>query len=602
MCGHIVVLVLGAGVSAAPDPNEKGNYVSRQEYEALKKELDDVKARLSAPQKAPQSQEQTQPEIERLNKEVARVRQMAEGSGLGDTKLLITGSAAAGYFDPEGQSSTFAAEFNPMLLWQLNERLFFEGELELALEGPDVGGEGSETEAELDLAYLTYLFNDYALGGAGKFSVPFTVYHNHLDPSWLNKLPTDPLVYGDGGIAPDTGIGAFVTGAVPCHRALFNYAVFLTNGPALITEDPESAGSLNFDNFNDLNNNKALGFRLGYLPIPQLEVGYSFEFSRPNPPGFETVRSQLHGVDLNYVAHLDAIKGQLTGRGAWVWSNLDEATYDPTGGLGFGPLRFDNDRNGGYAEVAYRPTEAPERFLRNFEFVLRYDRLDIPSGAPGGGTIDQWTPGIDYWLTPRTVLKAAYTFDDSNEDNYTNAFPIMQKYGFTGVEYVVVQYINEPHYLTVPQIKEMAAAGWEIGSHSETHRDLITSTDTLRYEIVQSRKDLQDRLGLPILTFAYPFGAEDSAAGDYVHFAGYVAAMGATGYSWDQGKGNLFVLQRCEIKGSDDVKSITRFLPWLGDPSFLPTDTPTVTPLPTRTLIPTYTQYPTRTPSPPATP
>jgi len=207
------------------------------------------------------------------------------------------------------------------------------------------------------------------------------------------------------------------------------------------------------------------------------------------------------------------------------------------------------------------------------------------------------TKGVS--LPPRPIL---ITFDDSNEDNYTNAFPIMQKYGFTGVEYVVVQYINEPHYLTVPQIKEMAAAGWEIGSHSETHRDLITSTDTLRYEIVQSRKDLQDRLGLPILTFAYPFGAEDSAAGDYVHFAGYVAAMGATGYSWDQGKGNLFVLQRCEIKGSDNVKSITRFLPWLGDPSFLPTDTPTVTPLPTRTLIPTYTQYPTRTPSTPATP
>jgi hypothetical protein len=416
LCGHIVVLVLGACASAASDPNEKDNYVSRQEYEALKKELDDVKAQLSAREKAPKSQEQTQQEIGRLNKEVARARQIAEGSGLGDTKLLITGSAAAGYFDPEGQSSTFTAQFNPMLLWQLNERLFFEGELELALEGPDEGGEGSETKVELDLAYLTYLLNDYALAGAGKFSVPFTAYHNHLDPGWLNKLPADPLVYADGGIAPDTGVGAFVTGAVPCPGALFNYAVFVTNGPALITEDPESAGSLNFDNFNDLNNNKAVGLRIGYLPFPQLEVGYSFEFSRPNPPGFETVRSTLHGVDLNYVARLEAIKGQLTARGAWVWSNLSEATYDPTGALGFGPLRFDNDRNGGYAEVAYRPIDAPERFLRDFEFALRYDRLDIPSGAPGGGTQEQWTPGIDYWITPRTVLKVAYTFDESGQD------------------------------------------------------------------------------------------------------------------------------------------------------------------------------------------
>ena len=409
VCGHIVILVLAVCACGAPDPNEKGN------AESPKKEPGTVNAPPAAQQAAPKSQQQIQQDIERLDRQVARALQIAEGSGLGDTKLLITGSAAAGYFDPEEGSGTFTAEFNPMLLWQLNERLFFEGELELALEGPDVGGEGSETDVELDLAYLSYLLNDYALVGAGKFSVPFTVYHNHLDPSWINRLPTDPLVYADGGIAPDTGVGAFITGAAPCRRALFNYAVFLTNGPALITEDPDAAGSLNFDNFNDLNNNKALGVRIGYLPFPQLEVGYSFEFSRPNPPGFETVRSTIHGVDLNYLAHIGAIHGQLMTQGAWVWSNLSEATYDPTGVLGFGPLRFDNDRNGGYAEVAYRPTDAGERWLRNLEFALRYDRLEIPSAAPGRGTQREWTPGIDYWLTSRTVLKAAYAFGESGD-------------------------------------------------------------------------------------------------------------------------------------------------------------------------------------------
>ncbi len=202
-------------------------------------------------------------------------------------------------------------------------------------------------------------------------------------------------------------------------------------------------------------------------------------------------------------------------------------------------------------------------------------------------------------LPPRPML---LTFDDGNEDNYTNAFPIMKKYGFTGVLYIVVQYMNTPNYMTMDQIKEMADAGWEIGSHSETHRDLVGGTEDMRYEIVQSRQDLEDRLGVPILTFAYPFGQEDSAAGDYVHFAGYIAAMGASGFSWDQGKGNLFMLQRCEIKGSDDAKTFTRFLPWLGDPSFLPTDTATPTATPTRTLVPTYTQYPTRTPAARATP
>jgi hypothetical protein len=412
-----VLLVLTASVSGAQEPNES-NYVSRKEYDALKKELDEVKARLSEQERAvrsPGQPDQTSA-IKALNQRLDRVMAAAEGSGLGSTKMLVTGDAAAGYFDPEGGSSTFTAEFNPMVLWQLNERLFFEGALELALSGPDEDGEGSGSDVELDSAYLTYIINDWALAVAGKFTVPFTAYHNHLDPSWLNRLPADPLVYADGGIAPDAGVGAFVTGVVPCSKALFNYAVFVTNGPALVTDDPQGAGSLNFDNFNDLNNNKAVGFRIGYLPLPSLEIGYSFEFSRPNPPGFETVRSTLHGVDLNYVAGIRPIAGRLTAQGAWVWSDLSEATYDPTGALGFGPLRFDNDRNGGYAEVAYRPTDASEQLLRNLEFVLRYDRLDIPSAAPGGGTQEQWTPGIDYWITPRTVLKVAYTFDEHDQD------------------------------------------------------------------------------------------------------------------------------------------------------------------------------------------
>jgi hypothetical protein len=351
-------------------------------------------------------------------------------ASLADTRLLITGDAAAAYVDQEGQPSTFTAEFNPMLLWQLDERLFFEGALELALTGPDVNGEESGTDVELDLAYLTYVFSDSIVGGAGKFTVPFTTYHNHLDPSWLNRLPIDPLVYSDGGIAPDSGVGVFVTGAIPCRRGLFNYAAFVTNGPALITDDPDSAGSLNFDDYADTNSNKAVGFRVGWLPFPQLEVGYSFECSRPSPDGFETVRSTLHGLDLNYVEHAELVDGQVTIRGAWIWSNLGEASYDPTGALGFGPLRFNNDRNGGYAEVAYRPTGAGNGLVRNLEFVLRYDRLDIPSDAPGGGVRELWTPGIDYWVSPRTVLKAACAFSSGDDAQDGDIFILQAATGF----------------------------------------------------------------------------------------------------------------------------------------------------------------------------
>jgi peptidoglycan/xylan/chitin deacetylase (PgdA/CDA1 family) len=198
-------------------------------------------------------------------------------------------------------------------------------------------------------------------------------------------------------------------------------------------------------------------------------------------------------------------------------------------------------------------------------------------------------------LPPRPVI---ITFDDGHLDNYTSAFPIMQKYGFTGVLYIVGNYLGTPDFMTADQIKEMAAAGWEIGSHSMNHLDLTTlDPDRQRIEIVDSREKLEAELGVPVLTFAYPFGISSAGIIDYVHFAGYVAGM-SLGYTPDQGTSNLFTLQRRDIKGIYDVKQFASFLPWQGDPIYLPTDTPTPTPTASRTPIPTYTQYPTKTSMP----
>jgi peptidoglycan/xylan/chitin deacetylase (PgdA/CDA1 family) len=203
------------------------------------------------------------------------------------------------------------------------------------------------------------------------------------------------------------------------------------------------------------------------------------------------------------------------------------------------------------------------------------------------------TEGAD--LPPRPIL---ITFDDGHLNNYTNAFPIMQKYGFTGVLYIIVNYMGTDNYMNADQIKEMAAAGWEVGSHSISHLDL-TSLEPYRQrrEVVESRTLLETALGVPILTIAYPFGISDPGVIDYAHFAGYIGGM-SLGFTDDQGVSNLYTLQRREIKGTYDVKQFAGFLPWQGDSVFLPTDTPTPTLRPTRTPIPTYTWVPTRTPAP----
>jgi peptidoglycan/xylan/chitin deacetylase (PgdA/CDA1 family) len=203
------------------------------------------------------------------------------------------------------------------------------------------------------------------------------------------------------------------------------------------------------------------------------------------------------------------------------------------------------------------------------------------------------TEGAD--LPPRPIV---ISFDDGHLNNYTNAFPIMKKYGFTGVLYIIANYMGTDKYMNADQIKEMASAGWEVGSHSVSHMDL-TSLEPYRQrlEVVESRTLLEKALGVPVLTIAYPFGISDSGVIDYAQFAGYIGGM-SLGFTYDQGVSNLYTLQRRDIKGTYDVKQFAGFLPWQGDPVFLPTDTPTPTVKPSRTPIPTYTWVPTQTPSP----
>jgi peptidoglycan/xylan/chitin deacetylase (PgdA/CDA1 family) len=150
------------------------------------------------------------------------------------------------------------------------------------------------------------------------------------------------------------------------------------------------------------------------------------------------------------------------------------------------------------------------------------------------------------------------------------------------VAYIVGNYMGTDGYMDAGQIKELVAAGWEIGSHSRSHRDLRELDPAVqREEIVVAREVLQEQIGVPVNSFAYPFGSINNAAVDYVKFAGYTSAMGL-GYTSDQGRGNLYWLQRRDVKGSYDIRQFAAFLPWQGDPAYLPAETPT----PTATVTP----------------
>lgn len=174
-------------------------------------------------------------------------------------------------------------------------------------------------------------------------------------------------------------------------------------------------------------------------------------------------------------------------------------------------------------------------------------------------------------LPPRPLI---ITFDDGHLNNYTTAFPIMKKYGFTGVIYVVGAYMGTPQYMNPDQIKEMVKAGWEVGSHTMSHLDLTTlDPEQQRYEIFESRRFLESELGVPVLTFSYPFGMVNRTVINMAYSTGYIAGMGL-GYTHDQGTTNLFTLQRRDINGTRDLNSLASYLPWQGKFVNLPDNTP----------------------------
>jgi peptidoglycan/xylan/chitin deacetylase (PgdA/CDA1 family) len=121
---------------------------------------------------------------------------------------------------------------------------------------------------------------------------------------------------------------------------------------------------------------------------------------------------------------------------------------------------------------------------------------------------------------------AIISFDDGWDNQFNYAFPLLQKYGFTATFFVVTDYLDHQNFMTTDQLKTMIAAGMTIGSHSRSHPALpaIGKPQRLKDEIAGSKAWLEEKLGVPITTFAYPYGAHTPPVVVAVKDAGYRTA------------------------------------------------------------------------------
>ncbi|MBU1632173.1 MAG: polysaccharide deacetylase family protein, partial [Nanoarchaeota archaeon] len=109
------------------------------------------------------------------------------------------------------------------------------------------------------------------------------------------------------------------------------------------------------------------------------------------------------------------------------------------------------------------------------------------------------------------------TFNDAREGVYTNAYPILKKHGFTATIYVVPKWIEEntsipdnevySDFLTWNELKELSENGFGVGSHTYSHKNLASLTDTgLFEELDKADNIINEKVSLKVKHFCYPYG------------------------------------------------------------------------------------------------
>ena len=220
------------------------------------------------------------------------------------------------------------------------------------------------------------------------------------------------------------------------------------------------------------------------------------------------------------------------------------------------------DRSGSVLSVT--PSDFREHMqllVRNGFNGIRFDQL---VDAMNGNAV----------LPPKAVV---LTFDDAYANFHEHAMPALREAGYCATLFVVAGLVGKSNewpgqgpsipnmpLLDWPALREIAQAGIEIGSHTCTHPRLDQArTDQLEEEIAGSRCTLEDGVGVPVTTFAYPFGAHSPASVSLVR-AHYRAAC-TTRMATARPSNDRHLLPRVDAYYLREPRRFARFGTPLGD-------------------------------------
>ncbi|MEW6490378.1 MAG: polysaccharide deacetylase family protein [Thermodesulfobacteriota bacterium] len=213
-----------------------------------------------------------------------------------------------------------------------------------------------------------------------------------------------------------------------------------------------------------------------------------------------------------------------------------------------------------FGDEQARMVVSAEAFEAQMRYLAENDYRVIPLAALAG-FLEGRSP-----LPERAVV---LTMDDGYRSNYEIAFPILKRYRFPATIFVYTDFVNARAALTWPQMREMIDSGLvDVQPHSKAHSNLAypaASEDSAAFrervtaEISVPTEALRRNLGVPLHTFAYPYGDAGELA---------IAALRGTDYRMAatvQSGGNPFyaypyLLRRTMVYGEDDLAAFRKKL------------------------------------------
>lgn len=198
-----------------------------------------------------------------------------------------------------------------------------------------------------------------------------------------------------------------------------------------------------------------------------------------------------------------------------------------------------------YHAIEENPWGLEQLFVRTSEFEKQIKYL-----SDNGYTPIIFDDLINYESYKNPIL---ITFDDGYSDNYYNAYPILKKYNFKAVVFLIVNNLDSPRYLSKEQIKEMKDIV-SFQSHTLNHLELDKiNGKTLENECALSKSEIEELTGIPVNTLSYPFGHYTQTTINTVSRYYDYAVTIRTGYY--NKNNNNYQIKRIRIQRSDTLKN-----------------------------------------------